>query len=309
MLASRGVSGKIVGVKNLLFALTITVALSFGAPKPKRVVLIGVDGMGAAGIGAALKAGRAPNVQRLIDRGSWNPTGRGIIPTVSSPNWASILMGSGPERHGITSNEWERHKFQVPPTCIDSDDIFPTIVGVMRQQRPRAKIAIIHDWHGFARLVERSSVDYVAHPQGSKATSEAAVTYWKQQRSHFMLVHFDDVDHTGHGVGWESPEYAQAVADADGYIGAVVAAIVSTGDEASTLVVLTADHGGVEKNHGGLSKAEIEVPILFAGPGVPRGKVFHRPLGNIDIAPGIATLMGLKVHPCWTGQAPDFTRR
>ena len=289
--------------------MTITVAFSFGAPKPKRVVLIGVDGMGSAGIGEALKAGRAPNVQRLIDRGSWNPTGRGIIPTVSSPNWASILMGAGPERHGITSNEWERNKFQIPPTCMDSDDIFPTIVGVMRQQRPQAKIAIIHDWNGFARLVERNSVDYVAHPQGSKATSVAAATYWKQQRPHLMLVHFDDVDHAGHGVGWESPEYAQAVADADAYIGAVVAAIASTGDEASTLVVLTADHGGVEKKHGGLSKAEIEVPILFAGPGVPRGKVFQRPLGNIDIAPGIAILMGLKAHPCWTGQAPDVKAR
>lgn len=54
----------------------------------------------------------------------------------------------------------------------------------------------------------------------------------------------------------------------------------STGDEATTLVVLTADHGGVGKKHGGLSKAEIEIPILFAGPGVARGKRFAHPLGN-----------------------------
>ena len=288
--------------------MTITVALSLGAPKPTRVVLIGVDGMGSAGIGAALKAGRAPNVQRLIDRGSWSPAGRGIIPTVSSPNWASILMGAGPERHGITSNEWERNKFQIPPACVDSDDIFPTIVGVMRQQRPQAKIAIIHDWSGFARLVERKAVDYVAHPQGSRATAEAAAIYWKQQRPQFMLVHFDDVDHAGHDIGWESPEYAQAVTDADSHIGTVLSAIASAGDEASTLIVLTADHGGVAKKHGGLSQAEIEVPILFAGPGVARGRVFRRPLGNIDIAAGIATLMGLKAHPCWTGKAPDFNR-
>ena len=31
---------------------------------------------------------------------------RGVIPTVSSPNWASMIMGAGPEQHGITSNDW-----------------------------------------------------------------------------------------------------------------------------------------------------------------------------------------------------------
>lgn len=296
-------------MKHFVCALLLTITLSYAASKPARVVLIGIDGLGSAGVNAALKAGRAPNLEKLIARGSWSPAGRGVIPTVSSPNWASILMGAGPERHGITSNEWERNKIEIPPSCVGPDEIFPTIVGVMRQQMPKAKIAVIHDWDGFARLMERKAADYVAHPKGSQATAEAAAEYWKKERPQFLLVHFDDVDHAGHDIGWESPEYAKAVADADGYIGIVLAAIAATGDEASTLVVLTADHGGVGKKHGGLSKAEIEVPILFAGPGVVRGQEFAHPLGNIDIAPGIARLMGLRSHPCWTGQAPNFAWR
>ncbi len=295
-------------MKRLIFSLAILAAVVYGAPKATRVVLIGVDGMGSAGIRAALAAGRAPNVQALVARGSWSPAGRGVIPTVSSPNWASILMGAGPERHGITSNEWERTKFEIPAACQGSDEIFPTLVGAIRQQLPKAKIGVIHDWDGFARLMERKAVDYVTHPKGSKATAEAAAEYWKKERPQLMLVHFDDVDHAGHDIGWESPEYAKAVADADGYIGTVLAAIAATGDEATTVVVLTADHGGVGKKHGGLSKAEIEVPILFAGPGVARGKEFARPLGNIDIAPGIFHLLGLKANACWTGKAPDFAR-
>lgn len=295
-------------MKRLIFSLAMMVAMGQAAPKATRVVLIGVDGMGSAGIRAALAAGRVPNVQALVARASWSPAGRGVIPTVSSPNWASILMGAGPERHGITSNEWERTKFEIPAACPGSDEIFPTLVGAIRQQMPKAKIGVIHDWDGFARLMERKAVDYVTHPKGSKATAEAAAEYWKKERPQLMLVHFDDVDHAGHDIGWESAAYAQAVVDADGYIGTVLAAIAATGDEASTLVVLTADHGGVGKKHGGLSKAEIEVPILFAGPGVARGKEFARPLGNIDIAPGILHLMGLKPNPCWTGKAPDFAR-
>ena len=282
--------------------------LGLAASRPSRVVLIGVDGLGSAGLSAALKAGRAPNLQRLIARGSWSPAGRGVVPTVSSPNWASILMGAGPERHGVTSNEWERNQFQIPATCLGTDEIFPTIVSLVRQQLPKAKIAVIHDWGGFARLMERNAVDYVNHPKGSKATAAAAAEYWKKERPQFLLVHFDDVDHAGHNIGWESEEYAQAVADADGYVGTVLAAIASTGDEATTLIVFTADHGGVGKKHGGLSQAEIEVPILFAGPGVTSAKVFARPLGNIDIAPAIAHLLGLRPQPCWTGRVPDFAR-
>ena len=286
----------------------MTVSFSTAASRPARVVLIGIDGLGSAGLNAALQAGRAPNLRRLVARGTWSPAGRGVIPTVSSPNWATILMGAGPERHGITSNEWERDKFQIPAVCQGPDEIFPTIVGLVRREQPKAKIAVFHDWDGFARLMERQAPNHVAHPKGSKATADAAAGYWKKERPQFLLVHFDDVDHAGHNIGWESPEYAQAVADADGYVGTVLAAIASTGDEATTLVVLTADHGGVGKKHGGLSKAEIEVPILFAGPGVARGKEFAHPLGNIDIAPAIAHLLGLSPHPCWSGRAPNFTR-
>jgi len=299
-------SAKLAGVNHFVCALLLLTPLGYAASKPSRVVLIGIDGLGSAGVSAALKAGHAPNLEKLISRGSWSPAGRGVIPTVSSPNWASILMGAGPERHGITSNDWERDKFEIPPSCAGPDETFPTIVGVMRQQMPKARIAVIHDWDGFARLMERKAVDYVLHPKGSKATAEAAAEYWKKERPQFLLVHFDNVDHAGHDIGWESPEYAKSVVDADGYIGIVLAAIAATGDEASTLVVLTADHGGVGKKHGGLSKAEIEVPILFAGPGVARGQEFAHPLGNIDIAPGIARLMGLRPDPCWTGKAPDF---
>ncbi len=294
-------------MKNL-WLFWLLAAVGWSAPNPARVVLIGIDGLGSVGLNAALKAGKAPNIQRLVSRGSWSPAARAVIPTVSSPNWATILMGAGPERHGITSNEWERNKFQIPPVCKSTDEIFPTLVGVLRAARPSAKIAVIHDWEGFGRLFEQQAVTQKAHPKGAKATAQAAAEYWKQQRPELLLVHLDDVDHAGHGIGWESPEYAQAVSEADGYVGVLLAAIAATGDEATTLVVLTADHGGLGKKHGGLSQAEIEVPILFAGPGVAPGRVFRRVLGNIDIAPGIIHLLGLKPHPCWTGRAPDFAR-
>jgi len=33
----------------------------------------------------------------------------------SSPNWASMLMGAGPEQRGITSNRWELDEHRLTP--------------------------------------------------------------------------------------------------------------------------------------------------------------------------------------------------
>jgi hypothetical protein len=58
------------------------------------------------------------------------------MPTSSSPNWASMIMGAGPEQHGVTSNDWETNKFEIPALEVGPEGMFPTIFGVIRRQRP-----------------------------------------------------------------------------------------------------------------------------------------------------------------------------
>ena len=43
----------------------------------------------------------------------------------SSQNWASMIMGAGPEQHGITSNEWERDRFSISPTVAGPEEDSP----------------------------------------------------------------------------------------------------------------------------------------------------------------------------------------
>ena len=49
---------------------------------------------------------------------------------------ASMIMGAGPEQHGVTSNEWETNKFEIAPTVVGPGGMFPTIFGLLRAQRP-----------------------------------------------------------------------------------------------------------------------------------------------------------------------------
>jgi hypothetical protein len=138
--------------------LVLAAAASVWA-QPEHVVVIGIDGFGAQ----AIRDNPVPAIRALMASGSWTLRARGVMPTVSSPNWASMIMGAGPEQHGVTSNEWQPDKFEFPPVCHGMGSTFPTIFGLLHQQRPASRISILHDWKDFARLVEPGAPTVVRH--------------------------------------------------------------------------------------------------------------------------------------------------
>lgn len=289
--------------------LTGLLAGMMAAATPGYVIFIGVDGMGGEGVAAMRQAGRVPQLEALMKRGAWTLEARAVMPTVSSPNWASAIMGAGPEQHGITSNAWERNKLTITPVCKGSEEIFPSLVSVWRAARPKAKIAVIHDWDGFGRLVEKSSANLVEHVKGgAQKTMDRAVEYWKRERPELLLVHLDDVDHAGHEHEWRSAKYLDAIAEADAQIGAMVKAVSEAGKLEQTLFLVVADHGGIAKKHGGESMAELEIPWIIAGPGVAKGRKIMEPVSIIDTASAIARMANVRVPSCWIGRVPAIGR-
>jgi len=265
----------------------------------EHVVIIGCDGMGSV---AFLPQTNAPVMRRLMREGAWTLHARGVMPTSSSPNWASMIMGAGPEQHGVTSNDWETNKFEIAPVVVGTDNKFPTIFGVLRQQRPAVTILCVHDWDGFGRLLERNAVDVIENVKGSPATAKRACELIKQITPAFTFIHFDDVDHAGHHDGWKSPSYYQAVDMVDGLIGEVLATIDQTSMKDHTIVLITADHGGRQKSHGEATMEELEIPWLIHGPGVFPGKQIVASVNTYDTAPTIAWIFHLTPPECWIGK-------
>jgi predicted AlkP superfamily pyrophosphatase or phosphodiesterase len=221
------------------------------------------------------------------------------MPTSSSPNWASIIMGAGPEQHGVTSNDWETNKFEIAPVAVGSGPMFPTIFGLLREQQPGAYIACVHDWDGFGRLMEPKAMDLLENVKGSPNTARRAAEVIREKKPTFLFVHFDDVDHAGHGFGWKSPQYMQAVEEVDGLIGSLLGALSQAGIRDQTVVIMTADHGGKGKSHGEPTMEEIEIPIIMAGPGIKRGHEITSPVNTYDTAATVAELFGLKTPKAW----------
>lgn len=277
----------------VLFALLSLVGGS-GAPV-EHVVVVGCDGMSPDGVRKA----SAPVMQRLMREGAWTLRARGVMPTSSSPNWASMIMGAGPEQHGVTSNDWQPDKFDIPPMVKGPGGIFPTLFSLLREQRPGCTLAVFYDWDGFGRLFERGMVDVVENPKGPTNTIRRAIECLKSRRPTLTFIQLDHVDHAGHEFGHGTPQYYASVAVADQLIGEMVSAIQEAGIKDSTLLLVTSDHGGKDKGHGGATLAEIEIPWILTGPGVRAGHEIKSPVNVYDTAATIAFAMALKPPEAW----------
>lgn len=79
----------------------------------------------------------------------------------------------------------------------------------------------------------------------------------------------------------------------------------------NTIVAVLADHGdefgehGIMARHGTLYNEVIRIPLIFAGPKVPAGRVFDQPVRGIDVAPTLVRLAGIEMPKIWQGSALD----
>jgi hypothetical protein len=266
-------------------------------PRVPHVIVIGVDGLSVDAVNVA----PTPRLHELMNRSAWTLEARGVMPTLSSPNWESAIGGAPPEQHGITSNGHLRKLVEFAPACHDAEGKFPTIFGVLREQKPGSSIAVFHDWKDFRDLVETHAADVMKHESGAAQTTDAAVQYWKAHLPMLLFVHLDNVDQAGHESGWGTKSYYRAVTDADTYIGRILDMVDQASARESTFVLITSDHGGTRRGHGRNSLAEIQIPWLLAGPGVGPGRI-QGYVNTYDTAVTLAWIFDLDPPLCWTGR-------
>lgn len=265
----------------------------------EHVIIIGVDGLSPRGIDAAA----TPVMNHLIRRGAYSFEARGVFPTSSAANWASMLMGAGPEFHGVRSNDWRRSNARIHPAATAKGGLFPTVFDVVRADRPDAIIAAIYDWDGIGGLFSPGCLDADIGTHGPEATAAAASAYFVEHGPALMFVHLDHVDAAGHTSGWHTDAYYEAVERADHAIGVILDAVRSSGLEDKTAVIISSDHGGVGTSHGGESMDELIIPWIASGAGLAEGRRITRPISTTDTAVTAADLLGVSPHPAWTGRA------
>jgi len=110
------------------------------------------------------------------------------------------------------------------------------------------------------------------------------------------------VDSVGDTAGWMSAGQLAVIGLTDSLIGEIVTALEAKGYLTHTLLIITADHGGQETRHGGNSPAEMTVPWLAAGPGVPGGVTLRSKVMVYDTAATALYAFNVPLPPEWDGR-------
>lgn len=270
----------------------------------KRIVVIGVDAMSPDGIINA----NTPVMDMMMKEGAFTLNARGVLPTSSSTNWKSMVSGSGPEHHGVTSNNWEKDDFTLPPVNTGMEGFLPTIFALAREKKPALKIGAVYDWRGFGRLIERSALDYDVYEDTDKEDldeteiTQKAVDYIKEEKPNFLFVHLDHVDHVGHHDGHKTPAFYKAVSRADELIGQILQATKDAGVFDETVFLVSADHGGIGYGHGGETLDEIEIPFILYGAGIKKNHLISHQVMTYDNAATVAYVLGVEPPYSWIGR-------
>jgi hypothetical protein len=267
-------------------------------PGIKHVIVIGVDGLSPDG----LRKTETPVIDKMIKNGSvkWNV--RTVLATASSQNWASMIMGAGPEQHGIIDNDWEMDDHSLPAIVHEADGRFPTIFSILKKNKPEAEIGTVYHWDGFGRLFQKNAVNYDKHFTSEDATTTDFIRYIKDKKPMFGFVHLDHVDHAGHHGGHGTPEYYASVAKTDSLVGQILKGIKDAGMEDNTLVIIWSDHGGMGKGHGGATLQEAEITGIFYGKGVKKGYEIQQQVYTYDLAASIAFAFNVTPPYAWIGR-------
>ena len=265
---------------------------------PKHVIFIGWDGFA----GNTVEPANIPTLRKLQKEGAWTIHSRSILPSSSSCNWHSLFTCSASEQHGYIS--WNSEKPKFPASMTMENGLYPDIMYMLRKQKPSAEIGFIYSWNGMGFAADTNVCSYVEWMSQPNITARA-VQYIKEKKPTFLTIYYSSPDIEGHGYGWSSKNYLDVLTRRDADVQRVLDAIKEAGMLEDTVVMVSSDHGGQGKGHGGPTLSEMERPVFLWGKSVKRGYELKFPGAIYDTGATLAALLGIEPPACWIGRPFD----
>ena len=265
-------------------------------PGIERVLIIGIDGLRPD----RLLYANAPVIRGLMREGAysmWMQT----TPTANTlPSFTSMLTGVSPAKHGLV---WNKLIKADPPEWPAR----PTLFEMAHQDG--YKTALVAGKTKLRHWEKPGTIDFVSLPGDDTTTDQMvaaeAVRIIAGSKPDVLFAHLPGVDAAGHAKGWGSPEQLAAIEEADACVGRLLAALDTAGTRASTLIMLSADHGGAGLGHGPDDARSRHIPWIVAGPGVKRGydltQLRELMLRTEDTCATACYVLGLPVMPYFDG--------
>lgn len=140
-----------------------------------------------------------------------------------------------------------------------------------------------------------------------KELGNMSSSYIKEKHPALVAICFDGPDHTGHTEGHDTPAYYEKLKELDSYVGQIVQAVKDAGMLDDTIFILTSDHGGIDKGHGGKTMQEMETAFIISGKNIKKGLRFDDvSMMQYDVASTIARIFNLEQPQVWIGRPMEI---
>ena len=255
---------------------------------PRKLLFIGIDGCRPD----ALIAAHTPHIDSVIAAGAVNCEAQirdGQI-TVSGPGWSSMLTGVWADKHQVFDNDFASPNLEQ----------YPVFFQRLREVRPEVYIVSVVNW----KPINQSIIDgadeelYGSDEQVGQLAAEAL----SNPNLDVLFAAFDEVDGAGHKYtyGPAVKDYLSQIEKTDEYIGKILQALHArpTYKEENWLILITTDHGGIDKGHGGSTPEEKTIFLIVSGPDSLKGTISPAPL-LVDAGVTALTFLAGKVQCNW----------
>lgn len=290
------------GYRRAIVALPLCVCLMVlaeSATAVNHVIHISIDGLRGDLLEAGIETSPQdyPNFKRFVDEGATTFNARtDYTNTETLPNHTSMLTGRPVDRpseapntthHGYVSN--------------GNPGISTTLhnAGNPNLSYVASTFDIAHD-NGLSTGLYASKPKFVIYDQSYTATTGAPdvtgpdngqdkidffvegttghahvnfVADMAANQFGYSFLHYADLDGIGHNTGWGTPTWNGTMGLMDFLLGEVFTIIENNaGLTDDTIMIVTADHGGVGTGHGDATQVEnYTIPVLVWGSGVAPG--------------------------------------
>lgn len=240
---------KLIGFGFVLLCSLFTPPFVFASEKP-LVLLIGIDGFRPS----YLKLGVTPNLNELASKGVLAKGSISAFPSLTFPNFVTLVTGLTPDHHGIVNNTMTDSRTNQLFTlgsreAVENPFWWSEVTPIWSTLKAQGGIASAMFWPGSEVEINGTRPnDWVRYDHGmSHEKRLETLISWlsrpESQRPNLATLYLSDVDSAGHEFGPESNEVKSAVLKVDQTIGLLIDRLDRLKLLQKTTLVIVSDHG------------------------------------------------------------------
>lgn len=281
---------------TLAFVLAVITARA--ERRADHVFIVSFDG----GKPTVIHESEMPTLKKLAAEGAVTWVANTIFPPKTLPSHTSMLTGVDVAKHNVLWNDYLPIRGFVK---------VPTVFSMAKEKDSSISTALFAGKIKFRHLWLQGSLDefncggtqtLAPIPASedkklvpSQGVAKEAAAYIVAKKPNLCFIHFPDGDSAGHKSGWGSPEQKEAFKVSDQALSQIVKAIQQAGIADTSVILISADHGGHEKNHSENIPDDMNIPWIAWGKGVKKNFSITKPVTTFDTTATALWLLGVPV--------------